>query len=533
MPTTSAQGLAQNSGYAFAQATAAGGAIVIAPHQAFGVFSTDDASPNSLSADLVKNTLLAAGWSMPGTLQAVGSIFGPFGWGYTGFQADVVTITYQLHTWIFAFYDPTVGPAPSGVDVIPVLIGPSSAASQLLLITALNGLGFLTAAANGPDQIDLTAKVAGTLGNSITATGNGSVSTAVSCSGGGWILQSKSQVAVFGAPGNSASIILSVAPGVGFGGNRLAFAINVGGVVQPTLGGSNIVTGGVSIPFEPEKSGATQWGLIADDFGALFYCLAPFHAGDVFVFDSFLWMTSLCIQPVVPLGYSAFVMQSPGTIAAFPSLGASNNMTVDSWVGPDYAGSYHATGGIGQRGWSIGMYHSEGGMVADPMGSPVLQTPWVFLPVGYIGESRICGQLFDSLVSSGPNNYTQQFTIAGYNYRVIASQTFPPGSLFLSTGEVSNTGAASSSNPKQPSPTHPTAPESTVGLGNVSIDPSGYLGILVSNSATNPFTSAMLGDPIVIAGVSYNVGVYDSAVQIKFNPPPPAAALNVPYSFAI
>jgi len=519
MPAATAQGPAQCSGSAFANATTADGSVVLAPHFAYGIFTTSDATPNNAAADLVRNTLLAAGWTLSRNIQAVGYINAPFGWGFTAVYNTVVTIIIPTSSgpaiYHYVFYDPTTQAAPTGLDVVPVIVGATSAASQANLLAHISAGfgagGALTAVASGPNQITITSKLVGTLGNAIQLIGNGSNSTGVNPSDGGWELQSRTQHGVFGL-GNTAQILITATTGVA--SNRLALSATIGGV---------------TIGFNPEAGG---WSLIADDFQCCFFSLMPFHAGDIYVFNSFLWASTLYIPPNIPLSFAGFIMQANSVSTSIPSLGAPNGNAVDSFVG-----GYHTSGSVGQQGWSIGMYHSESGMVADPTGTAILQTPHVFLPCGYNGESRICGQLFDALASSGPNTYAEQFTIANYNYRVIATQTDPPGSLFLCTGEVSNAGTASGSNPKAPSPTHPAPPQSAVGSGDVS-DVSPYTGQMAIISSTSVPDSTWVGRTIIIGlasgPTSFTVTLVPSASEIEFTPAAPAGTtFNAPFSLSL
>jgi hypothetical protein len=278
------------------------------------------------------------------------------------------------------------------------------------------------------------------------------------------------------------------------------------------------------------------WSLIADDFQACFYSTEPFHDGDVFVFNSFLWASALYIPATIPLPSASFVMQADPLAGTQPTLGVPNNMAVTSFVdGSPFSSS------VGQQGWSIGMYHSEGGMVADPLGAALNQTPWVFLPDGS-GESRICGQLIDCLASSEPQPYTQQFVVSNYNYRVIATQDIPPGSLLLSTGEVSNTGTASGSNPPTPSPTHPAPPSSAVGVGDVNAS-SPYAGFMSITSTTAPPDVTWVGKTIIIglaAGpTSFTItgaSLGDSDITFTPAPIPPVGGgptYNAPFSLSL
>ena len=523
-----ANGLTRASGTASASVTAVNGAVQVAPHQAYGIFFTGTGA-DSAAADAIRDTLLAAGWTLAATLQAVGSLNAPFGWGYTAPAGDntPVVITYPtafgVSTGIFVFYDPTTQLAPTGPDVIPVIVGSNSVASQLKLLAAINGFGGVTAVTAGPYAIVVTADAAGTLGNLVTVTGNGSNSTGGNPTGGGWVLQSRSQQQATRA-GNTASVIASIYPG---GGGRLEIDLNIGGTINlPSIGGAggNPVVGGSTIEW-PTEAGA--WQMIADDFGAIFWSLTPFHGGDIRVANNFLWGTTLYIPASIPLDYAAFVMTTDQDAQATPTLGANNNMVVYC-----FAAGTNATVNPGQQGWSIGMYHSEGGAIADPTGAALLQVPYVFMPCGYNAESRICGQLWDTVASSQPEMFGQQFTIQGAAYRAIAAQSNPPGTLLMLSGETTNTGATgSASNPPAPTPTKPAPPASAVGLGNVAIN-SPYFGSLASLSATQPFSSLLLGTPIIIGGVTYNVAYYTSPAFILFSPAPPAAALNVPYSFA-
>jgi hypothetical protein len=519
-----AQGIAQCSGQAFALATTANGSVVLAPHQAFGIFVVTNAEQDNAAADLVRDTLLAAGWTLKTNIQAVGYITAPFGWGYTGLYGNVVTITYPplLYYAVFVFYDPLTQQIPTGVNVVPVVAGSTSALSQANLILAigqvapgspnsLESIGaVVVAAANGPDQIILTAVPVGTLGNSITVAGNDSNSLGQAPSGGGWELSSRSQAQVFGA-GNTAQILITATTGAD--SNLLQLSATIAGV---------------TVDMAPEIGG---WFLIADDFQAFFFT----GSGGP---SSFFWASSLCIPPSIPLSFAAFILQANGDTGSDPTLGTPNSALVNSFV----EGIHTVVANVGQQSFSIGMYHAEGSgaMVVDPTGTAVLQTPWVFLPCGYNSESRICGQLFDCLACSGPNPFTQQFTVAGYNYRVIASQTSPPGSLLMSTGEVANTGTASSSNPPTPSPTHPAPPSSAVGSGDVS-DQSPYVGQMAIISSTSVPDSSWVGLTIIIglaAGPTSFTITGASAGELTFTPapiPPIAGGItyNAPFSLSV
>src|SRR5271155_3099850 len=195
MPVT-AQGAAQTSGTGFPVQTLLNGTVVATSVQAFGFFETPNNIPNQPAADQVKDTLLAAGWTLIQTIQAVGGVSAPFGWGYVGAAyGPLLSVTYGIVAIQFAYYNPAGGPPPFEPGVSWVATGTSSGISQTNLVNAINGelSAVLTAVADSPFHITLTATPPGTLGNNIVLGGFGSVSITQNPTGGGWKLKSRSQ----------------------------------------------------------------------------------------------------------------------------------------------------------------------------------------------------------------------------------------------------------------------------------------------------------------------------------------------------
>lgn len=498
---TSAQGVASCSGVAYPVVTQLQGSVYVAPHKAIGSFQTPNLILNDPACDSILFTLLAANWTMLPPIQATASIFAPFGWGYVG---PVVFVGASSGV-VYVYYDPTTGPPPSGnigaYVIIPVPTGSTGAISQGNLVAELNmgGLGF-TAVISSSTSIAITANAPGTAGDGIVLSGTGARYIANTTSGGGWVVQSRSQFDMYGT-GNATRIKLTITTGAPGVPTRLYLTAEINSV---------------SVSFPAQASG--QWFVMADDFQAVFVSQAPFGAGDIFVFNDFLWIATAYVPGGVPVSDAAWISQN----ANRPSVSGtgSGGLQVDMFLN----GS-HTVATQEQQGWSLGMFHVEQSTNEDPLGQALIQPPYVFLYDPGVSQSRIVGYVWDSFLTSIPQPMLQQFNQANDQYRVIATQSIAQeGSLLLMTAEIDNVGTPASQNPPVTNPT------SAVGLGDVGfVSPT--TGDLSQTSGTASFSVSWVGDPIQIDGATYTITAVPSTTVLQFQPPPPSALLQVPWSF--
>ena len=503
MPSAIVTGTTRCSGLARPVVTAMDGTVTVTPHKSYGTFATPAGGPNSGAADAVRDVLLGANWTLIDTIQAVGGLNAPFGWGYTGFQSHVCSISVDgIHGAAYVFYDPTAGPPPSGFigsfAIVPVPIGASSVLSQGNLVAQINGNSAVTAVAVNPTTISLTAIAAGTAGNGIFIIGSGSITIGTPTSGGGWVLRSRSQYDAM-ASGNTARIEIAVFAGGSQG--QLIMAVTIESY---------------TVTFNCQQS--SFWQAIADDFQVVFISQALYHAGDIYVFNSFLWAGTLNIPTNVPLSVAAFILQ-PNNLPNVSTLGAGH-MPVDMWVG-----GTHTSGASGQLGWSCGMFHSELGPIADSLGNAVVQVPYVLMYVPAVGESRICGTLWNAFLTSIPQPLTQQFQEEGANYRVVATQpNYPPASILMGTAELNNLQTPATSNPPGANPVFST------GLGNVTILTAHEGNLAMSDPVNAPAQAGWLGKLITIGGTQYTVVAVSVPGGVAFSPAPSGPATNVAWS---
>lgn len=505
MPSVAAQGLVQTSGAAYPVVTALSGAVAIASKQAYGTFANTSGGDNSPACDAIKDTLLAAGWSLAQPIQAAGFLFAPFGWGATGFLRTILILTYDGITTTYKYYDPSFE-SPTDHTSIWVPIGGTSAASQQNLVLAINinSAAVVLASIYDATHILLTAIPVGTLGNYIEVGGTGSTSVGQTLGGGGWQLKSSTQIKDFGY-GNTAQFTITA-------------TTNPPGTPERVW--IQVTCASYTVSFILRYGG---WQMIADNYQAAFFCNQAFEAGDSFIFNSYLWLSALYIDPATLPGltFSAFIMQT-GNLPVTTSLGAGGGMTIDCFVN-----AYHSTTTQGQQGWSIAMYHSEGGKIQDPTGLPMIVQPWVMMPAGYVAESRMCGQVFDCFAWTEQASLLQQAAQQNANYRCVASQASPTGSLWIKTGEITNTGQPSASNPPHLNPT------SAAGTGDVGAS-NPQTGTLVLQQGTANFDSSWIGKTIEIDGGSYTVTAVPSSTVLSFQPPPPSSllgAIGISWSF--
>ena len=380
----------------------------LSPLRNWTAFKVYDGGPDgnptsSYSCDNIQAALISAGWVPTGSVQATGFLIAPFGFGFGGFQGLVC----ELEGSAYVYYDPTTQTAPSGSingnAIVPVS---NQGNAQMNLIIALNGHSNFMAFAEGGTTILFLSKLPGTAGNNITIGGQPTGSTSIGSisSGGGWIVQSPPLLP------NTAQITLQINMATD---NTIELTITIGGLVSAPWG------------LRP----GTQWYMAATNYQAVFYNLDPYQAvGNVF--QTFLWACtpvidySQVLSFVVP--FAAFFNRS-STYGGSSTLGNWTYMQVDMWVGGDYT----SITGQGQCSWSILMNHSEASPICDPAGAAVFNYPYVMMYVPEAAESRLVGYVPDCFFSSVSETFSAQTVQELYTWLCIATQSEPPGSLWM------------------------------------------------------------------------------------------------------
>lgn len=500
--SASGQGSVHASGSAGAHVAL--GPVLEAPERGYAIFSTpvsDPAVTGSKSCDTVRDTLLKAGWIWTGNVQASVTLAAPFGWGFTSFQRDVTNIGDGTRGIAFFFYDPRVEDPPTGwlggitggylIQAVPAAT--SSAVSELNLVNAINlSAAGVVATIQDANTILLTAKPIGTQGNGIQVQGNGSISVGGTTTGGGWVLQSRSQTSVefFG---NQADIQLTVQTGAAGNGNvQLVLVIN-----------------GTTTTF---PLGSYQWRLIADTYQACFMGIEFLGGEDIYSANNYLWCaTPMCdsADGSAHVSNAAFIGSGTGFSSSLGDGNAHNN--VQSWVNGTYL-----NGGQGTA-WAMAMLHSEAGVITDLSDQVLIQKARVALKAS--AGLRFVGYVGNAFVSSAPATVGEQIAQLSAYFRCVASQNNPPGSVWLMTAETTGDTPTGSGTP---------TPKNAVGIGNVVLGGSGSFSILTSTNG-DPFDRSMVGKTLTITGIpqpspvangqSYTVIAVADATHLNFDNP--------------
>lgn len=364
-----------------------------------------DGNPtSSYSCDNILAALVSVGWVPAGSVQATGYLIAPFGFGYSGFQGLVC----ELGGCAYVYYDPTSQSPPNGYINGNVVVPVSNQGNpQANLIIALNVYSSFLASASGGNTIVFLSKLPGTAGNNIVIGGqpSGSVSIGSISNGGGWIVQSPPLLP------NTAQITLQIntIPG----DNTVELTITIGGLVSAPWG------------LRP----GTQWHMAATNYQAVFYNLDP-YGGVGNVFHTFLWACTPVIDSsqVLSLGHPPFAafLEKSSDYGGSSTLGNTNLMGVDMWVGGD-----HTSSDQGQTGWSILTNHSEAAPITDPVGNAVFNSAYVMMYSPPAAESRLIGYVPDCFCSSSLNVFSVQTIQELYTWVCIATQATPPGSLWM------------------------------------------------------------------------------------------------------
>jgi len=533
-----AQGLSQCGGIAFPAVLKLNGAVQPAPHRGFGTFESLPTSIIDQQVDLVRDILLSANWTMESPVQAQVVLSGFLGtWGYTGFLSNVCQIRAPKLGFgaAFVYYDPR-NVAPSGfidgLPIWPVSIGASNALSQQSLVNSINGSTILQASILDANSILITAKPAGTLGDGIQVEGQGSISTGGTTSGGGWVLKSRASYSPLTNQGNTAQITLTVQT------STLAVR-NAPMIITAKIGG---------VPIQMPMQQSANWYLMADDYQCCFISTAGAHGGDIYEFNNYLWACVPYIPSNVSLNFAGFVMQPANGGFITPSIGAAGGMTIDCWVG-----GTHVTTGPGQTGWSIVCLHSEhaANPIVDRLGEQVMQPAYVMMPVSYTpSQSRVIGIIPDAFVVSQTYGLLVQQSQATDNYRAIAEQSGPPGTLFLMTAEVNNIATPAGATSGNPPKANPQLAAGVADVMEILLPPPPNTGFLTQapvvdsdGNVTWPFDLAWMARPININGSNYTVTnvvagtlapgqttVAGTGAVLWFTPAPPGTAFGVPWS---
>lgn len=427
------------------------GIVLSAQHRAFNEFSTV-AGSESAGVDRVRDTLIKAGWTYLSDVKATCTLFAPFGWGYTGFQANVVTIS-GTH---FVFYDPRFDDTPSGPNVYPVdNASGSSPGAQANLASAISSVGFSVSIV---DEFSLlmTSTLEGTHGNDIPVQAQGSISVApAATSGGGWVLESLSQFIEYGI-GNSYKLRLTVRNGAPSGTTQILAE----------------VIGKASVPY---FMGQGTWKLYANEFTAYFREIAFHETFDIYGNNNFIWASLLLVPDIFPSVDCGFIAQGNG----FPtSLGQGNAFNIVVTVANNVVFSTQQ----GQGGWSINIYHNETETILDVVRRGLLQPALVSMPCE-AGEARILGCIPDAFMTSEVVTLEQQVFMGNVYYRSIeASATPTTGTLFLGTGEAHG-------NPVAP----PATPQFAVGIGNIDVT-----GGVLTRQSGDSWTGVHIGSTVKI-----------------------------------
>ena len=437
--------------------------------------------------------------------KASGTLWGPLGWGYAGFLGLVCEMQGKAFIFYDPSWQQCPsGNLPDGASIVGVPIGRTSAESEIALAAAIGGavqdpatikwtgltgtyddgivispgpgdvsVGSVTGGGGwglqNPKQSDGKTALTGTcsdtdggptvtwdsgdlfdssmVGAILTVTITDPVLppttltlTVNSVASDGQSLQARTSTATswtncsFSCPVpgvNQAQIQVIVRTGESDGpeGVRLTFTINNTDVVDIYLA-------------------AGDWLVMASTNQVLFYTLDA-NPYVVHQHNTFVW--ACC--PVIPgaqaheLTFAAFVAQInagnlASTLGGNPYFGGGG-CYVDMWTGA--ATPVRVTGSAGQRGWSILMSHSEGAPLTDPVGGALFTPAFLMLSGG--GESGIVGYVPDTFASSLPDTFGRQISVTDSQnkskyYRCIATQSEPPGSLWMATGEQAAAGSA-------------------------------------------------------------------------------------------
>ena len=392
---------------------------VLSPLRAGAGFKNDAGAMSIAAVDTISDTLQAGGWSLLGGTFATATLTAPFGFGYAGFQGNVCSMLGNA----YVFWDPSWQTMPFGKigpnTIVPVL---STGNAQANLCAAMSG--FFICTIQSSTVILLTAVAPGPMGDGGVIEGqpSGSTSFGSVSVGVGLILQSQQQA----TPLNTAQITLKVIAGnVGAQASSLIFTF--------TVHGYNLDW----VPAMTTAAPQAFWFLTASSYGVLFYTLYP-DPLKLYSDQTFAWAAAPVIDPsqIAVLSFAAFVAlmnagEMASTLGAPPFFGGTG-LTVGTWSGKLVI---HQDGGVGQRGWAVFMDHSQGQPIVDPVSGAIFSQALVAMPEPISGESRLVGYLPDCFASTVADTFGRPIVQAGYKWRAIATQSEPPGTLWMATGE--------------------------------------------------------------------------------------------------
>lgn len=500
--------------------------VKTSPKLGYGEFGTLPSDNISNTVDVIRQILLDAGWEQTGSVQATASLSFPLGFpvarglggGGLG-PSNRVAAFYGVPNGFeitFQFFDLSVGDNdPTSTDLvhktktIGVPIGSAAQSAERLAEAMSAGIwitSIVTDMILGPVGIDFVAAVLGTAGNNFDFEGTGSFSTGSGLSkGGGWVMRSSSQ--------QQRDIDAGASP-VSVNTTRTSLIIANGAPAQNGLQIHVEVDGLSAIDYYTQQS--SKWMLWANPFMARFESDAPFHAGDVFVFNSFLWCGSIALASEVPLDPVGFIWSGSGVPG---TLGQGSAFAVADTV----AASKTHTGGFSQNECSIAFYHyqSPGGGVPiqTRMGKSLLMPALVMMvcspPEGMLpDEARICGYMWDAFLETAHIPPGTIIVQEGQPYRAVMTQNDNTvGTMWLRWPVK----------PPDTGTSEPVPPPTFSGTCNV-------FGPGVTRLTGDPFTPALEGRTLYINGQPFKVLTVIDSDHLNLDSSAAGIQANVPFN---
>jgi hypothetical protein len=449
------------------------------PLRAYQSFKNYLDTDNSDGCDIIRAMLLDAGWKQTGTTQATAAIGFPLGFPSAppGSTSPWVLPTERLAAFVAPFNAPGVKyvwygpgePNPTGFDGVNftagVFIGGSPNASAGNLALKMDaGLWITTIVsdlAGNATGINFIARLPGTGGNNYFFDGNGGNSLGSGFSvGGGWIMESQCQQDNEPASTNTTKTRITAKT---WGPNRLNLIAEVDGVD----------------PFGwILKRG--EWQGVATNYTVFLFEKTPFGAGDVYIFDTWLYAGSLYIPPELTVVKVGMILRFGGTqnTVGLGTVFADVNTGVD--------GKKMLNGGWGAGQFSFCFWHYEADTLehlTQRMGKSIMAPVLVMMPttqptnhLGVSDEARVVGYLWDAFLVTEYHAPGTLIVEENQPYRATFAQLGAPVATVFLSWPVKP--------PEQAAPL--PVPSTFVGTCNV-------FGAGVTRLTGDPFTSDMVG----------------------------------------
>ena len=377
-----------------------------AVNQARGTFETGPGDC-SIAVDLITSTLTAGGWTQTGWVNAIAWVNAPFGMpcgnpvdGYDvdGTNVAICSVHGKGIRWTTDKFPPVAG----WINLAP---GTTQYESAQILAAALAAFGFtvqIVPTLTGY-QFQMTASLLGTLGNGI-AVGSVGLASWYSGSGlsygGGSILQSSSQQDLDTTSANATRTVLQIATG---GGTVYPPPIWYGTGLIPGSLYINVQVDGMT-PFQ-FNAGWGEWGVFANNYSAMFAGKSPYHWGDIYVFNLFLFCGSLYVPQALTdikgVGFILTGLHCPDTLGIGNAFANANTLVNAKEV---------IGAGWGQHGFSFAYYHYQKGSGGannlqtreekSLLVPPLVMMPCTPLDGDHPDDSRIVGYLWDAFIDT-------------------------------------------------------------------------------------------------------------------------------------